>query len=225
MLDVLTLMTRVLLSPLWGLWWVYRFLWWTFSPDPLPAATPSHDAKSFDIVDSRPIPKALPMGALRGGFIGSVAASGGLAMLASTAARNDIVQPASALALWGWTSVLVLVLSIFAVRTVVLRRDLKASQRRGVAHAAKGVARGAAKVAKAAAITFAIQGDEDHPSRLRRTMTACASLGGKGWHLARAGCRHAASTCRNAASGARSLASTLQNPVRSAPATSPGPHA
>lgn len=220
MIDVLTLMTRVLLSPLWALWWVYRFLWWTFSPDAPPAAAPAAGGKAFDIVDSRPTPPKLPVGALRGGFIGSLAASGGLAVLASTAARHDIVQPASAAAIWAWTSVLIFVMSIFAVRRVVLAKERKAARKH---LAIPGVAVHAAKAA-ATRLKAAIDPEPvDHASpvtprtpRLRHAFHACTTYAGKSW-------RWAASGASRAAAGARDIARVLHNPVRHAHATDAGP--
>lgn len=43
MLTVLTLMSKVVFSPLWLLWQLYSGLWWAFQDDPKPLPAPSAD--------------------------------------------------------------------------------------------------------------------------------------------------------------------------------------
>lgn len=147
MLTVLTLMSKVVFSPLWLLWQLYNGLWWAFQDDPRPAPKalstpePGRDepaaepgqARAFEVVDSAPKPLPRPVSALRGGFFGSLGISISLAYLANVMVLNQWLDPARAAAAWMLTSAATLVASLYAVRAAV-RRDAAAR----AARAARG---------------------------------------------------------------------------------------
>lgn len=133
MLTVLTLMSKVVFSPLWLLWQLYGGLWWAFQDDPRPAPAPSPaagpadaaQARAFEVIDSsppRPEPLPRPVAALRGGFFGSVGIAISLAYLANVMVMNHWLDPARASAAWLLASAATLVGSLYAVRAAV-RRD------------------------------------------------------------------------------------------------------
>lgn len=202
MTDVLRIMTRVAAAPLWALWWLYGVIYWAFEPDPKPAEASGQDA-SFEVTDSRPRVE-LPVGALRGGFVGSLALSCGLALIASAAARGDLVQPASAWALWAWASAAVFFASTFAVRHAVRKREERRARIRRMLGAPVRLAAGA----KAACMKAASS------PRAAALGGACVAGAKRGATLAGAGVRHAAS-------GSKRLLATLLNPVRPTPPAPP----
>lgn len=131
MLTVLALMSKVVFSPLWLLWQLYCGLWWAFQDDPRPAVRPPRlgepaQARAFEVVDTSPPvppPPARPLGALRGGFFGSIGLSISLAYLANVMVMNHWLDPARAASAWLLTSAATLVASLYAVRASVRREQ------------------------------------------------------------------------------------------------------
>lgn len=144
MLEVMTLMYRVLFSPVWLLWKLYNGLWWAFD-DSEAVVTSSVRAESrgaaFEVVDSRPKPVAAPRptGALRGGFIGSIAACGGFGLITHNASHAHWITEQTGIGLWIWASVVTFVGSLFAVRRVARAQAQRAARKRGVAAAVAAV--------------------------------------------------------------------------------------
>lgn len=207
MFDVLRLMSRVAAWPFRGLWWVYGIVYWAFEPEAPKAATPegSQDA-AFEVTDSRPRSRP-PAGVLRGGFLGTLAASGGLGLLASSAARSGMVQPATAAVTWAWMSALVLVASTFAVRHVARKREERRERVRRLFAAPVR----AAAAAKAACVSAA-------------TSTQAANAAKTCRNGAKRGATIAGRGLRCAAAGAGRLFQTLRNPVQTKP-PAPSTHA
>ncbi len=142
MLEVLALMWRVVFSPVWVLWKLYGVLWWAFDNTTVPQAPREQErGAAFEVVDTRPRSEAAPkpVGALRGGFIGSLASSGVYALAAQTASTHAWTSPQTAWGVWLWASVVTGVASLFAVRHVARRQAAKAAKRRGIMQAAAAV--------------------------------------------------------------------------------------
>ncbi|MBL9002144.1 MAG: hypothetical protein JNK25_13510 [Phycisphaerae bacterium] len=150
MLEVLSLMSKVVFSPLWVLWKFYGVLWWAFGDSsrlPAAAACPGSvrtdtPGAAFEIVDSRAPETSLapPVGLLRAGFIGTLGTSVLAGIAVSGAAEVAWVSAAGAWGAWAWATCLTMVGSIFAVRTVARRRAAIASlPKRGFARLTRGV--------------------------------------------------------------------------------------
>jgi hypothetical protein len=142
MVPVMLLMYKVLLSPLWLLWQAYNGLWWAFDdsdsrPTPaMPPAEPTADLPgprtsrvaqdaAFEVIDTRPPPAPRPMGALRGGFIGSLVACGAFAWAGDAASGAGWIKGNTALTLWLWASCVVFVGSLWAVKNVARRQAIE----------------------------------------------------------------------------------------------------
>ena len=164
MLQVLSIMSKFIFAPVWLLWKGYGLLWWAFEGTgrlaEKDAAREPDRGNSFDISDSRPCVAALaaPTGLLRGGFIGTLMASGVFAGFASLLAEGHAVSSDRAWALWACGTGFAAVGSIFAVRRVAMARARRKTlagrvKERAVGGARRAVAAGAAAgVAVSAAV-------------------------------------------------------------------------
>jgi hypothetical protein len=115
-LQVLGIMSRVAFSPVWLAWASYKGLWWAFDDSdarraagsatiaPLeapPPPQPHTDAPrfgttqgaAFEVTDSSPRAAKAPTGALMGGFMGTLAASGAAGLLASGLVESEAFTP------------------------------------------------------------------------------------------------------------------------------------
>ncbi|MCC6676681.1 MAG: hypothetical protein IT436_06010 [Phycisphaerales bacterium] len=203
MLTVLTLMSKVVFSPLWLLWQLYNGLWWAFQdePRPQPAAEPAAragdpaQARAFEVVDSsapRPAPAPRPVGALRGGFFGSIGIAISLAYLANVMVLNQWLDPARAASAWMLSSSATLVASLYAVRAAV-RRDEAAR----AARAARGgpIQRLINKTPGRAQVARLADGARNAASSAATAARAGASVAHTGVTAARAGVPKAVSAC------------------------------
>ncbi|HLO39478.1 MAG TPA: hypothetical protein VK176_00535 [Phycisphaerales bacterium] len=174
-MGTLGLIWRIATGPVWILWSGYKGLWWVFGDTHEPAAKasgkapadPAQDA-SFQVVDSGPRPLPTPVRALRGGFVGSLMASGGLLLATNAMAASQVMEPGRAVVSWLWGSAIIAVTSIFMVRRAV-RLD---RQRQGL----KSVIRGARDMAQKAAVacTWATQAAV---KRAAGSVAGCARAG------------------------------------------------
>lgn len=206
MFSVLQLMGKVAFFPIWLLWKGYLFLWWAFD-DAKPkvgAQTPSNtqagthaegvngggaaagvvggqDA-AFQVVDSRPkaIERAIPIGALKGGFLGTMMASIGVFLGMQAAAGANVLNPSVVMPLWLWTTGVVSVASIFAVRRVVRKRE---QRKRRMVERARQLANAAGNLAVGAS-RFAVN----------RVAPACVRAGKRAGHAAVGAARHVSET-------------------------------
>jgi hypothetical protein len=146
------LLWRIATGPVWILWSGYKGLWWVFGDTHEPvaksasknAAAPAQDA-SFQVVDSGPKSLPTPVRALRGGFVGTLMASGGLLFATNAMAATSVVTPDRGIAAWLWGTAIVAVTSIFMVRRAV-RLD---RNRKGFASVIRGAKSAAGKAAGA----------------------------------------------------------------------------
>gem|GEM_PF-4793711 len=158
-------------SPLVWLWHGYRGLWWAFADAPAQASAtggaaapsgasgPSQDT-AFQVVDSSPARATLarPDALLRIGFSASAAVCVILAGVLMSIAPHAGLTPAHATIVWVWLTLLGVVLSLFWVRHVAVKRHLSRSAwndaKASVGRAARvgGRAAGHAAVATAGAI-------------------------------------------------------------------------
>src|SRR5436190_17651369 len=141
-----SMIARILLSPLWLLWRFYGVLWWAFneesnapraSSSPVVANEAAADAASgprtqrsaqdaaFEIVDSRPAaaPAPKPTGALKLGFAASLVVGVLLAAAVNSAAGHEVIRPSSQLPLWLWSFCMVFVGSLWPVRHIARRQQ------------------------------------------------------------------------------------------------------
>lgn len=120
------LLWRIATGPVWVLWSGYKGLWWVFGDTheqvaksaSKNAGTPAQDA-SFQVVDSGPKALPTPVRALRGGFVGTLMASGGLLLATNAMAATSVVTPDRGVAAWLWGTAIIAVASIFMVRRAV----------------------------------------------------------------------------------------------------------
>lgn len=122
---------RVLFAPLWITWRGYRILWWAFDDSdtrragasaslaPRNAPPPPGDpAKSFDVIDSTPVPAPPPVGALRGGYVATLLSSCIAAIPTRFAVAEHHLSPGAGWMVWGWATLAVAAASLFFVRHV-----------------------------------------------------------------------------------------------------------
>ena len=156
MLQVLSLMSKIVFAPIWILWKGYNVLWWAFEGfgrRDVPIEDPSAPERgaAFEITDSRPAELALtpPIGLLKGGFAGTLALSAGAGIASGALASSQTLSPTHAWLVWGWASVIASLVSIFAVRKVALERARRKTMRDRIRAAVNRAGRGAASVAAA----------------------------------------------------------------------------
>lgn len=141
-LKVLGITSRAAFSPVWLAWMGYKGLWWAFDDsdsrraagsatlaphDAPPPPNPLTDAPrygetqkaAFEVTDSTPAPAAPPKGPLMGGFVSTLAASGGSGLLASS---FDEMSSGRAWTLWAWCTLMATVGSLYVVRHVARRQ-------------------------------------------------------------------------------------------------------
>ncbi len=152
MLQVLSIMSKVLFSPFWLLWKGYNVLWWAFEGFGRPAAvtnaaTGPERGNAFEITDSRPLDseRPAPIGLLRAGFAGSLFVSGAAAIVAGGLAQSHTLSATHSWLVWMWASVVSCVVSIFAVRRVHEIRSAKRNWRQRVRDAVANAGRRAAQ--------------------------------------------------------------------------------
>lgn len=142
MLQVLSIMSKVVFSPVWLLWRGYLLLWWAFGEEnPGAASKPKFGApvgggrassgdkgaaqdSAFEVVDSRaPAPKAeRPTGPLMGGFVGSLLAFAVSGVISRAAIYEGGADPRVATLVWLWVTAAASLGSIFIVRRVDRKR-------------------------------------------------------------------------------------------------------
>jgi len=152
MLDAVRIATKIAFAPVWVLWKGYGVLWWAFDdsekraagapaiappgasvpPDLTTNAGSLHtDAPAFgegqraafEFVDSRPRPAPAPVGLLRGGFVGTVLSSTMAGLIATNAVESGSFSHTGGWVLWGWSTLLAAVGSLFLVRHVHRRHE------------------------------------------------------------------------------------------------------
>ncbi|MBL8760614.1 MAG: hypothetical protein JNL50_04860 [Phycisphaerae bacterium] len=201
MLSVLSLMSKIVFFPVWGLWRVYLMLWWAFDTRPASApatAEPGVQDSAFQVTSSNPEPLPLPRGALRGGFVGTWLVSIALGVVCAALADQNILEPGRAAIAWGWGSALTTVTSLLAVRAVVGRQRAKVSRvqraKEGIRDGVRAVAAGVAPKAARASVMVAA--------------TACK--------IGAAGCRGIAGAMEKAAPAASRFGSKFREAMRRA---------
>lgn len=142
MLPVLSLAKKVVTSPIWLLWQLYTGIWWAFTDAPPVAAAQQPPAPepqlkftgprtsdfaqeaAFEVIDSRPPsgPTPRPNGALRGGFVATLISSALLAWATNAAGQHDLIKHSTILPLWLWSTAMVMVTSLWAVKHVAERQ-------------------------------------------------------------------------------------------------------
>jgi hypothetical protein len=157
MLQVLSIMTKVLLSPFWLLWKGYNMLWWAFEgfgrPTVSNAPSGPERGSAFEITDSRPLDaeRPAPVGLLRAGFAGSLVVSGVAAAIASGLAQSHTLGVTHSWLIWVWTTLVSCLVSVFAVRQV---HDIRLAKRNWRQRVRKAVTNAGGRVAHAAASAF-----------------------------------------------------------------------
>lgn len=242
MLQVLSLMSRIVFSPIWILWKGYNVLWWAFEgfgrhDVAVDDASAPERGASFEITDSRPaeVASTPPIGLLKGGFVGTMVLSAGAGVASAALASSQTLTPSHAWLVWGWASAIAAMVSIFAVRKVAMERARRKTVRDRIRAAVNRAGKGAASVAAAGfAAARQVAGGEPAASTTVRESSAASAAGpsarqraawagsmvGKG---AVAAGRCTATGCKAAWAGVRHAAATYkamrtQNPA-GAPAT------
>jgi hypothetical protein len=156
MLQVLTLMSKIVFAPVWLLWKGYNVLWWAFEgfgrrEQPADSVSTPERGAAFEITDSRPAEIVLtpPTGLLKGGFIGTMLLSAGAGVASGALASSQTLSSTHAWLVWGWATVIASLVSIFAVRKVAMERARRKTVRDRIRSAVNRAGRGAANVAAA----------------------------------------------------------------------------
>lgn len=150
---------KIASAPVWLLWKFYAGLWWAFSDDPAPAPAAAQGS-AFEVTDSRDSARearaaALPQSTLRAGFIASLIISTLVAVGAHEGYARGTLHITTAWWLWGWTSALACMTSLWAVRHIA-RHQAATNARTWREHArasAAGFADMGRQIAGAAATT------------------------------------------------------------------------
>ncbi len=136
MLSPIPFVRKVVCLPVWGLWSLYKGLWWAFSGDAPregadadPAKHPSQgQTAAFEMVDSRvgsgDRRAAVPVrtGTLKGGFVATLIASVLVGVGVRTGVTHGSLQETTAVWLWLWATGVAAVISVWAVRHVAHRQ-------------------------------------------------------------------------------------------------------
>lgn len=157
MIEVLSLTSKIVFSPVWLLWRLYGMLYWAFDTPPksknsqgtAPTRAPERGT-AFEVVDSRPQEMLLPPpgGLLKAGFATTLVLSALWGAISFGVQSSESISPSHAVIIWSWASIVTSIASIFAVRKVVARRAAKKS----VLQRAAGKARSTMQNAAAAAV-------------------------------------------------------------------------
>ena len=242
MLQVLSLMSKVVFSPVWILWKGYTVLWWAFEGfgRPMPAdggpEAPERGA-SFEITDSRPreSERQPPTTLLKAGFAGTLLASSGAGVLALVLSGTQALSGPHAWMAWGWGTVVGCMLSIFAVRRVAdsqarrktVRQRIQETLKRAGHRVAESATESYAAARKAAGYAAAgsvaqpqatASGDEARDDGTRNGAARAKRVIGRG---ARVAAECSAAGCAAAWSGVKHAAATYRNARSAAEQASP----
>ena len=165
MFGVFSLATKTLTSPLWLPWKAYKGLWWAFDVQPKPARpirkgspTPAvetpvaglgkpsggHQQASFEVVDSSPPARPLPVKSLRAGYAATYLMSAMTGGIVAGLASDGEIATSRAWVIWAWVTGTLAVASLLVVRRMARREIARLEMRRKIFGAPKAAAKAAA---------------------------------------------------------------------------------
>lgn len=194
MFGLFSLVGKTITAPLWLPWRAYKGLWWAFDVTPKtvrkpvakgdPAKAPaaavgSGQRTAFEVVDSTPPSRPLPVRSLRAGYAATYLMSAMTGGIVAGIASDGELSTGRAWVIWAWVTGTIAVASLLVVKKVAKREIAKIQMRQRILGAPQAAVKAAVAGVSACCAKARCAANGDSARAAAKWFAGSASVGAK----------------------------------------------